>query len=325
MDNDYKYKGINLTAAVAKELIIEHYRGKTFNRNTMIEDICNIHTKLGGILNNDNVGNFSAKSALSQLKDEGVAKNPVEGYWRIIDPDDPVGYEYRDIPLTRAVTVSLLLDLYTGETFSRKDAIDLISTTHIERGGLPGTQDHYTKQIKSGLRQLKDQGKADNPTRNYWRIYEEDDVNIDDEIIDDLEDDEIEDDEIDISPEKEVEKTIGYGSMCVYVYYYHSDKELAELKEEEYYPCKMGYTTNSATDRIDEQLGTANPEYPVIALEIKTDDPKKLETVMQYSLELRGRHKKDAPGKEWYMTNPVEIESIYEYVCGQSNNMIIKE
>ena len=100
-------------------------------------------------------------------------------------------------------------------------------------------------------------------------------------------------------------RRIGSGNKSVYVYYYPAYKERAELREEDTWPCKVGYTEYAnPIHRIYEQPKTAMPEKPEIALVIRTDQQTELEDAIHQLLD--SDHIPDAPGTEWFMTNPSE-------------------
>ena len=54
------------------------------------------------------------------------------------------------------------------------------------------------------------------------------------------------------------------------------------------------------------------PEYPEIGLIIETDNPPHIEQLIHGILKALNRHiEEDAPGTEWFRTNPNEVEAIY--------------
>lgn len=116
----------------------------------------------------------------------------------------------------------------------------------------------------------------------------------------------------------EPEKIIGSGKQSVYLYYYPAYRHLAELQDEEAWACKIGKAKNDPLIRISSQTRTALPEYPAVGLIIKTDEFTLMETTIQNILKLQGKHKQDAPGREWFITSPSEIEQVYENIFGNS-------
>lgn len=109
-------------------------------------------------------------------------------------------------------------------------------------------------------------------------------------------------------------KTIGQGKDSLYVYYYKMYKDRAEQNNLTIYECKIGQTTTDAQGRVLDQFGTAYPEYPIIALVIKCKSGRLMESFIHFVLDNKNRHIKDSPGSEWYLTNPDEVEQIYNNI-----------
>jgi hypothetical protein len=80
------------------------------------------------------------------------------------------------------------------------------------------------------------------------------------------------------------------------------------------YPIKLGRGNNPLA-RIRSQV-TAMPEQPVVLGTHQHDDPANLERALHSILSLRGRRKEDAPGTEWFLTTPLEIEALIKTVLG---------
>lgn len=112
----------------------------------------------------------------------------------------------------------------------------------------------------------------------------------------------------------DAEKVIGNGKQSVYCYFYQIYKDKALANNETVWECKIGKATIDAQGRVIDQFGTAYPEYPVIALVIKCKSAHALEQAIHCVLDLRNRHIESSPGNEWYMTNPQEIEEIYNWM-----------
>jgi hypothetical protein len=83
----YRYHGQPLTPASIKELIIELFNGKVVERRIIVEEVLRTHLERGG--NKPRASDYprSVKKALSELQDDGYAKNPSYGYWRIYSPE----------------------------------------------------------------------------------------------------------------------------------------------------------------------------------------------------------------------------------------------
>lgn len=114
------------------------------------------------------------------------------------------------------------------------------------------------------------------------------------------------------------EKTIGSGNSSVYLYYYPQYRESAESKGEKVWACKIGKTIHSEADGRIRSQATGLPESPMIGLHIKTDWPKEVEDIIHDILKVRGTHIADAPGREWFLTSPSEVEEIYNFIGERS-------
>ena len=181
---------------------------------------------------------------------------------------------------------------------------------HESGGGLPPRGEsheivHYT--VKRALRQLERNGGATREQR-LCRIH-----NLDiKDILKDIR-----------SDEQTYPKFLGKGKQEVYLYYYPTYRENAELKRppvwKEYrkdalWRCKIGETHDQDTETRTKQQGRVFPEKKVTALVMRTDDSKRLETMIQEILKMWNRHAKDADGKEWFLTSPAEVKRIYNFL-----------
>jgi hypothetical protein len=117
----------------------------------------------------------------------------------------------------------------------------------------------------------------------------------------------IEDEEL----EEELEQEANEGPLKRGIYWYTYPAYQAFSGP---YPIKIGQGLDPNA-RIRGQV-TAMPEKPVILGTYPYKDPVKLENALHSVLILRGRHKTDAPGTEWFMTTPREIESLLVMVLG---------
>ena len=79
---------------------------------------------------------------------------------------------------------------------------------------------------------------------------------------------------------------------------------------------KVGRASGNVKDRINQQLGTANPEEPEILNTWLVADAVVMESAIHSILKLRGK-RVDAPkAKEWFHTSVDEVESIIKFVKG---------
>ena len=165
-----------------------------------------------------------------------------------------------------------------------------------DRGGVLENKD-YIGTFKAASKKLRDRGMSN---RNYgmWVInYKEQTVEV-------------------LPSQKEVvnycaDKEIGFGKNAVYVYYYDIYRKFAELNNQIVWECKIGRTDGDPLQRVFSQAGTSYPELPHLALIIRCQTSARLETALHEILRFRNRWIKDAPGDEWFMTSPDEVEEIY--------------
>ncbi len=123
-----------------------------------------------------------------------------------------------------------------------------------------------------------------------------------------------------IGPDVPSEKIIGSGKGAVYLYYLPAYRTLAESRGESVWECKVGRTDNGPVFRVRSQATTAIPENPEISLIIRTDAPREIETAIHAILAARGKRKETAPGTEWFITHPSEVEEIHAFIQGGTSN-----
>lgn len=115
-------------------------------------------------------------------------------------------------------------------------------------------------------------------------------------------------------------KVIGEGTESVYVYYAPYMKELAELKGQQTWLCKIGRTSGLATDRIYAQgVRTSMMAEPVVGLVIKTNHSVLIEKTLHCVLTYFKCWSTGCPGDEWFITNPSIVEQCYERVLGMGD------
>lgn len=210
-------------------------------------------------------------------------------------------YEYVERPLTLNIARKLIHELFAGQTVQRQDILRTVLDTHLERGGLV-PRATSNNPVTLALASMRREGQTEDRGEGIFFIFSnlQSDESLDSENIDAA--------EVNLRPEK----TIGSGKGSVYLYYFPTYKRLAELESETVWPCKIGKARHDAINRIRSQTRTALPEYPKIGLIIKTNELNLMETTIQNILRLQGKQKRDAPGTEWFVTSPSEVEQIYE-------------
>ncbi len=121
-------------------------------------------------------------------------------------------------------------------------------------------------------------------------------------------------------------RVIGKGGESVYLYYFPTYQLFNKLHlKVPYFPCNIGKTIGDVKNRVSDQIGQQLPEKPKIALIIRTDDCKALETEIHDELKRRGdwldpNSDADVVGVEWFLTNPAEVEGIVKSIHRTENS-----
>ena len=211
-------------------------------------------------------------------------------------------YKYFEKPLTLKMARELIQELFAGQTVQKQEIMRVVVEKHLERGGLPATA-RSNNPVTLALWHLKRGGQANNPSEDNWLTLSSP-----------QDDDSVNSERDNLVPKR----TIGSGKQSVYLYYYPAYQILAGLQDEEVWACKIGRSRSGAISRIRSQTRTALPEFPKVGLIIKTDESGLMEKAIQYILRLQGKQKQDAPGNEWFITSPSEVEQVYENIFGNS-------
>lgn len=197
----------------------------------------------------------------------------------------------------------LLIELYDGKQFERKSAIKTICNYWKNNGGIIEDKD-YSTVFKKVCSLLKDKGLKNKGYGVWTLMYTKKEIcNIEITMDESME-------------SYNADKIIGEGDNSIYLYYYESYKELSYLRNSVYYACKIGRTDRDPLQRIYSQMGTCFPEKPHIALIIKCNNSVEIEKTIHSILKIRKKQMKDSPGKEWFLTNPEEVEEIYRNIIG---------
>ncbi len=229
-----------------------------------------------------------------------------------------LGYRYEGRRLTPQVMADLARSLVQEPVF-RRTALGKIREYHLARGGAP-TETDIVILIKKALTILARAGLLEGAGKpGWWRWRAGANVPAAFQIgaapwpssgvlaVS----------EVEVANEGTSE---GQGSGRVYVYYFPSYKELAIRKKEARWPVKVGMTsTGNSSIRVLNQQGTAMPETPVVGYECLTNTPRKLEQGLHAILHCRGQQLVDAPGTEWFLSNPDEIREIVAWVFGPNS------
>lgn len=210
-------------------------------------------------------------------------------------------YKYTNEELSAKIFADVLVYLFDRGDFTSNIAVQNVIEYHTSHGGKISQKDYtylFFYLVNGPL-----SGyilKIDN--NRYKLNYESDDF---------ASDMDVEITEPDFEGTLKCDKLIGQGRGEVYVYYYDIYQKYFTSNGNDVWPCKIGMSTGSALKRIFGQVGTAYPEWPHIALIIKTDKPRELELLLHSVLKFQGNHLYKSPGKEWFLTRPDLIEQIY--------------
>lgn len=216
--------------------------------------------------------------------------------------------DYTGLKLTPNVFKEILVALFDGKQFERQDAIRSVKEFFVENGGVLENKD-YIAVFKKASQMLKDCGMVNRGYGTWAITYKEESVEI-------------------IPPSKDVQecyaadKELGVGPGVVYVYYYDAYRELAKTQHSDIWECKIGRTDRDPIQRVFTQAGTCYPELPHLALIIRCDDSAKLESALHSILRFKNRWLENAPGNEWFLTSPEEIENIYATILGNNQEIL---
>lgn len=221
-------------------------------------------------------------------------------------------YKYAGQPMIPQIFAEDLIALFNMSQFRRKQAIQCVLKFHEKNNGLP-VQSQPANVFKKAIQYLSPY--ATHPSYGIWRLrYEE--VPSDDE----LENHVVEQTDRARAAGLKADKTLGEGPGVVYVYYYDTYRQFAELQGKDHWPCKVGMTDVDLTDRIYGQATTAYPERPHVALQMNCENARSMEKVLHGILELWNRKIGDAPGDEWFDTSPDEVKSIFAMVSSKHSS-----
>lgn len=199
-------------------------------------------------------------------------------------------YPHKEKPLTQSIAEKII----STETYTIGSSITTIvkhvHKKHVEHGGLP-TEKDLEEIVKKALRYLSQFGETNQIASGIWRIPHSN------------------------------QKIFGSGKHWVYLYYFFADKKKAKSEsmspyddeDNLFWPCKIGKTDKDPEDRVKAQTSGV-PVPPHIGLLLRIDEHVALEKAIHGTLTVRGRHLEKFQGKEWFLTNPKEVTSIYDFI-----------
>lgn len=218
-------------------------------------------------------------------------------------------YKYKNRKLDAGSFANLLVTLYDHDRFTKDEAIKNIQKHHIENDG-DCSDTNWETLFQTAVKDILDMYLIQVTNDAYLLSYASMDGMVDDMELDDMYDD------FDVQHGLSCDMIIGTGKGAVYVYYYDTHKDHYTETGRDVWPCKIGMSFTDPMKRIFSQIGTASPEWPHPALIIHTDKPQALETMLHAALKVQGAQIENGPGREWFMTNPEIVRSLYERMLG---------
>lgn len=226
-----------------------------------------------------------------------------------MEDDFDANYPHVDVPLRPQIIAAIALRLFPGTVANREDIAARCAAFHEDHGGLVDAT-ALEDQCDGAIGILERFGFAQSLTKGRYRFSRSEEApTFDEESFE-----KIDECESSILPFT-VEHQVGHGAELVYFYSFPAYRELASLRNEEKFPIKIGMSSRPVFDRIFEQLGTSNPEWPVVLMAIRCDDARRIERVLHELLSLQYAHIEDSPGNEWFLTSLDEIVSLLSSVA----------
>jgi hypothetical protein len=203
-------------------------------------------------------------------------------------------YAYSGLPITWEIIEKLIIHFFNGRIVPRNEINEQILEFHLSKGGKT-SEGKYRASVKKALINLTKRGQASRVKSGVWKIHKEGAPTI-----------------VEIQNEEAFEKmpkheTYGKGDFAIYLYFFPTYKQHAQLQGKNTWPCKIGKTERDARLRILTQTPTALPEKPSIEFVIKTQNSTLLETLIHSILKVHNKQMVDSRGTEWFDTNPEEV------------------
>lgn len=208
------------------------------------------------------------------------------------------------LPLTPGLAREIIEELFQHQRlWTTGVLIEKVPQEHRQKGGIEG-RDTIKNVINKALGYLREDGCIQKPFRKAYGVWEWIGSDPDAEALAPA--------SLSVVPPDDkikVERTLGEGPESLYVYYHDSERELANLKGQSTWPCKIG---KGEPIRVLTQVGTARHTPPIIALVIRSDDAEGMEKLIHGIFRRDGSGiDNEACGREWFMTTPEEVEACY--------------
>jgi len=320
---DYR---VPLTPRVAIPLIRQVLAGgRALKRTALAQEVALLHTEAGGAIGRQNAL-MVTKKALRFMLDDREVENAGFGRWSLSGQSTAHG-----VPLTPNVARQLIeAALDGGKILHRQELARLVAAQHKRTGGTIGASSPI-QTVAQTLTNMASEGVTEHVSRGLWRLAvvdkEQPQQTQQSEQPPSSPEESIESDAQAQTPAEVVgdviaitiEDEIGDGPEVIYVYFRENDRRLAQLEGKNVWDCKIGYSkTGDAIGRILEQgIKTSMSRLPTVGLVIRTHDSRELEKIVHSTLRLLGRHIRESPGAEWFVTSPAAIKRWYlKFVAG---------
>jgi hypothetical protein len=215
------------------------------------------------------------------------------------------------VPLTPLAARHAVLKCFEEQDqWTRKELTKAVEARHFKAGGYAGTQP-TVQVVKKVLGELRAEGLVQPVSKGIWRYVEDSDPSTEGPTSTEAIPDDISLEEDEEPGGLQISEEIGAGRESVYLYYNPNDFRLAQTEGRSTWECKIGHTVGLVDVRILGQgVRTALSHSPVVALVIRTDDARTLESVLHRSLRLADSTIVDA-SPEWFMTSPDRVKAWY--------------
>lgn len=215
----------------------------------------------------------------------------------------------RAIPATPTKVKEYLLEILSSGQPMKRDELVSRARALAPRDGFVLQVNTAIPTVKRALKLLANEGTIESPRVGWWRITNITNQHSVDPSLPVEPEPEEEEIETESEPRIAIEREIGEGPESVYVYYHDAYAELARLKGNAVWECKVGSTLGNPDARVIGQGAlTAFPRAPIIGLVIRTGNGRGLERALHTALTLAGKRVEDGAGSEWFLTSPDRIE-----------------
>lgn len=219
-------------------------------------------------------------------------------------------YRYENIPLFPNIFGEIARELYSGKMVKRDELAEAVRDHHISQGGKEPNASLLDVAKKALNALQRNQLASKTGAYGLWWIHGDTVLSVDSaDAVESLTSIET------VPPAREV---VGAGNEIVYAFTYPLYEQHASEAKRDRYQVKIGRSQSTSLTRVTDQTGTALPEYPMVLIVIRCDDSALLERAIHSTLELRGLAIDDAPGNEWFSTNPDEIQEIWHFTMPAS-------